>query len=105
MGLSWSNNQSVIFHADANDNEMLEQFAKRMKFCFSESSEDGIRMVLHKNDYPVLKVARGNREMNIADPIQLLLDVLYLGGRGKEQADYIYEKLLMKHFRRHEWMS
>ena len=105
MDLSWSNNQSVIFHADANDNEMLEQFAKRMKLRPSESLEDGIRMIFHKNDYPVLKVARSHREMNIADPIQLLLDVLYLGGRGKEQAEYIYEKLLMKHFRRHEWMS
>lgn len=105
IDLSWSNNQSVIFHADANNSEMLEQFAKKMKLRHSESSEDGIRMILHKNDYPVLKVAEGHREMNIADPIQLLLDVLYLGGRGKEQAEYIYEKLLMKHFRDREWMN
>ena len=105
MDISWSNNQSVIFHAPANDSEMLEIFAKRMKLRPSESSEDGVRMILHKNEYPVLKVAEGHREMNIADPIQLLLDVLYLGGRGKEQAEYIYERLLERHFRRHEWVS
>ncbi len=105
MDLSWSNNQSVIFHADAKNNEMLEMFVKKMRLRISDSSEDGIRVILHKNDYPVLKVAQGHRKLNIADPIQLLLDVLYLGGRGKEQAEYIYEKVLMRHFRKNKWMS
>ena len=105
IDLSWSNNKSVIFHADGKNNEILETFVKRMKLRTSESAEDGIRIILHKNDYPVLKIAEGQPDVNIADPIQLLLDVLYMGGRGKEQAEYIYEKLLMKHFRRQKWMS
>ena len=104
MDLAWSNNQSVIFHV-ADDSEMLEKLIKKLKLRPSESPKDGIRMILHKNDYPVLKVAEDHREVNIADPIHLMLDVLYLGGRGKEQADYIFEKILKRHFKRNEWMS
>ena len=105
LGLSWSNNKSVIFHAKKDQEEVLEKFIKKMKLRPSDSPEDGIKLVLHKNDFPVIKVAREHRELNITDPIQLLLDVQYSGGRGREQADYIYERVLEKHFRNMRWKS
>lgn len=105
LDLSWSNNKSVIFHAIKDQEDVLEKFIKRMKLRISDSPEDGIRLVLHKNEFPVIQVARELRELNIADPIQLLLDVQYSGGRGREQADYIYERVLEKHFRSMGWKS
>ncbi len=105
LDLSWSNNKSVIFHAKKDQEDVLEKFIKRMKLRISDNPEDGIRLVLHKNEFPVIQVAREHRELNIADPIQLLLDVQYSGGRGREQADYIYERVLEKHFRSMGWKN
>ena len=105
LNLSWSNNKSVIFHAKKDQEDLLEKFVKKMKLRISDSAEDGIKLILHKNEFPVIKVAREYRELNIADPIQLLLDVQYSGGRGREQADYIYERVLENHFRSMGWKS
>lgn len=105
LDLSWSNNKSVIFHAKKDQEAVLEKFIKRMKLRISDNPADGIRLVLHKNEFPVIQVAREHRELNIADPIQLLLDVQYSGGRGREQADYIYERVLEKHFGRMGWKN
>lgn len=105
LDLSWTNNKSVIFHAKKYQEDVLEKFIKRMKLRISDSPKDGIKLILHKNDSPVIRVAREHRELNIADPIQLLLDVEYSGGRGREQADYIYERVLEKHFRSMGWKN
>ena len=75
-----------------------------MRLRFSESNEDGILVHLQKSPYPVMKLLEIERKDAIfADPIQLFLDVQYFGARGKEQSDYIYNKLLVKHFKRCEW--
>jgi hypothetical protein len=104
IGLSFSNESSVIFYSPYIDSKNFESFLKTMRLRFSESNEDGILVHLQKSPYPVMKLLEIERKDAIfADPIQLFLDVQYFGARGKEHSDYIYNKLLVKHFKRYEW--
>jgi hypothetical protein len=104
MGLSFSNESSVIFYCHSVDSKKFENFLKAMKLRFAENNEDGILVHLQKTPYPVLKLLEmGNEDRMFVDPIQLFLDVQYFGARGKEQSEYIYNKLLVKHFKRCEW--
>lgn len=106
QGLSFSNNKSVLFYVPKIEGEEFEYFLKEMKLRPSSHDECGIRVILQKNEYPILKISKiQNRHFCFADPIQLMFDVEYLGGRGKEQAEYIYEKLLINHFRRWNWLN
>lgn len=106
MGLSFSNESSVILYTPSIISKEFEQFLKFMKLRFTAISEDGILVHLHKSPYPVMKLLDvGKEEGMFADPIQLYLDVQYFGARGKEQSEYIYDKLLVKHFKRCEWSS
>jgi len=104
MGLSFSNESSVILYTPSISSKEFELFLKFMKLRFSASNEDGILIQLQKSPYPVMKLLDfGKEEGMFADPIQLFLDVQYFGARGKEQSEYIYDKLLVKHFKRCEW--
>ena len=104
MGLSFSNESSVILYTPSVNSKEFELFLKFMKLRFSDSNEDGILVQLQKSPYPVMKLLEfGKDEGMFADPIQLFLDVQYFGARGKEQSEYIYDKLLVKHFKRCEW--
>lgn len=104
MGLSFSNESSVILYTPSVNSKDFELFLKFMKLRFSDSNEDGILVQLQKSPYPVMKLLDfGKEEGMFADPIQLFLDVQYFGARGKEQSEYIYDKLLVKHFKRCEW--
>jgi hypothetical protein len=77
-----------------------------MKLRPSNEKNGDIRVVLQKKEMPILKIDEmGEGRHVFADPIQLMFDVEYLGGRGKEQSDYIYEKVLLKHFRSWQWQS
>ena len=109
--LSFSNNNSSIFYTPSLSTNDFDLFMKNMKLTPSGDKSSSIRAIVQKNKYPIIelkKIYQGSSQDNrgiIADPIQLFLDVQYLGGRGKEQADYIYEKLLSKHFKDKKWLS
>jgi hypothetical protein len=104
MSLSFSNESSVIFYASELESNEFDYFLKSMKLRFSEKNEDGILVHLQKAPYPVMKLLEFGREEGMfADPIQVFLDVQYFGSRGKEQSEYIYNKLLVKHFKRCGW--
>lgn len=106
QGLSFSNNKSAIFYVPKIEGGRFEHFLKEMKLRPDSSDESGIRIIVQKNEYPILKISKiRHGKFCFADPIQMMFDAEYLGGRGKEQADYIYEKLLLNHFRRWNWLS
>jgi hypothetical protein len=104
MGLSFSNESSVILYTPSVSSKEFESFLKFMKLRFSDSNEDGILVQLQKSPYPIMKLLDFGKEKGMfADPIQLFLDVQHIGARGKEQSEYIYEKMLVKHFKRYKW--
>jgi hypothetical protein len=109
-GLSWSNEQSVIFHALSKDSNEFKGLMNELKLRFSEKTNSSIILNLNSMMYPVLQMREdvikkvGRRDLGIfADPIQLYLDVHLHGARGNEQAEFIYNKILVRHFERWGW--
>lgn len=106
QGLDFSNNISSIFYVSSVNNEVFENFMSTMKLRPSDAKNGDIRVIVQKKEMPILKIDDIGEDRHVfADPIQLMFDVEYLGGRGKEQSDYIYEKVLLKHFRSWQWQS
>lgn len=106
QGVDFSNNTSAIFYTSSVNDEVFEDFMSALKLRPSEDRNGDIRVILQKKDMPILRIdGLGEGRDVFADPIQLMLDVEYLGGRGKEQSDYIYEKVLLKHFKRWQWQN
>ena len=106
QGLDFSNNISSIFYVPSLNSEAFENLMSVMKVRSSDEKNGDIRVIVQKKEMPILKIDEiGESRHFFADPIQLMFDVEYLGGRGKEQSDYIYEKVLLKHFRSWQWQS
>lgn len=106
LGLDYSNNISSIIYTSNIHNEEFENFLSAMKLRPCEERNGEIRVILQKKEMPILKIDEvGNERSFFADPIQLMFDVEYLGGRGKEQSEFIYERVLMEHFRKNKWFN
>jgi hypothetical protein len=101
--LSISNESSVVFHASGPRSKDFRGFLQEMKLRVSETPSDGISVIFSSNRFPVREVRRFSQDGGfIADPIQVFLDVQYTGARGREQADFIFERFLEPHFRRNQ---
>jgi hypothetical protein len=104
LKISNSNNNSAIFHIKEGDLPHLMEFEKKMRLTQTRSIRNQIELVFHRSDFPIMeKLKNGPTPPPLVDIIQAYLDVLYSGGRGIEQADYIFDKILFPHFERFNW--
>ena len=104
LGAGWSNNQSILIHAPSKQTPSLEKFLRAMELKITENKNSPIQIEIHKSMKPVLDIYEFHDDrIPTADVIQCALDVIFLGGRGEEQAEHLYEKILYPHFKRMGW--
>lgn len=105
LGVGWSNNPSILLHATIAHPPSLELFLRAMELKETDNTNSPIQLQLHRFQKPVLDVVELEEkpQNRTVDIIQCILDVSLFGGRGEEQAEHIFEKILFPHFRRMEW--
>jgi hypothetical protein len=85
----------------------VEEFAdalRRLELVPTEGGSSLLEIVEPKARDSVFRASIRRDRFNVADVLQLYLDLRSSAARGVEQSDFLFERVLEPHFRRAGWL-